>query len=154
MAITTLSNQHISASYQNLLQISSSNALYNGSGVIIPNLTVTASYATTASYFAGNSVSASYVKLAQSASYVLNAKSASFVSALTQSVQISGSLTVTGSTTLNNLLVITPRTTTPAAGTAVTGSIMMSGSSAANINLYVYTGAGSIGNGWSKITIT
>lgn len=80
MAITTLSNQHISASYQNLLQISSSNALYNGSGVIIPNLTVTASYATTASYFAGNSVSASYVKLAQSASYVLNAKSASFAS--------------------------------------------------------------------------
>ena len=78
MAITTLSNQHISASYQNLLQISSSNALYNGSGVIIPNLTVTASYATTASYFAGNAVSASYVKLAQSASYVLNAKSASF----------------------------------------------------------------------------
>ena len=126
MAVTNLSNQHISASYQNLMQISSSNAVYNGTGSLMSNLAVTASFATTAS----------------------------FVSPLTQSVQISGSLTVTGSTTLNNLLVITPRTTTPAAGTAVTGSIMMSGSSAANINLYVYTGAGSIGNGWSKITIT
>jgi hypothetical protein len=80
MSVTNLSNQHISASYQNLVQISSSNALYNGTGSLIPNLLVTASFALSASYFAGNSVSASYVKLAQSASYVLNAKSASFAS--------------------------------------------------------------------------
>ena len=78
MAVTNLSNQHISASYQNLMQISSSNALYNGTGSLIPNLAVTASFALSASYFQGNSVSASYVKLAQSASYVLLAKSASF----------------------------------------------------------------------------
>ena len=78
MAVTNLSNQHISASYQNLMQISSSNALYNGTGSLIPNLAVTASFALSASYFQGNSVSASYVKLAQSASYVLLAKSSSF----------------------------------------------------------------------------
>ena len=78
MSVTNLSNQHISASYQNLVQISSSNALYNGTGSLIPNLAVTASFALSASYFQGNSVSASYVKLAQSASYVLLAKSSSF----------------------------------------------------------------------------
>jgi hypothetical protein len=99
MAVTNLSNQHISASYQNLVQISSSNALYNGTGSLIPNLAVTASFALSASYFAGNSVSASYVKLAQSASYVLLAKSASFATTASYNSgnSISASYTVTAS---------------------------------------------------------
>jgi hypothetical protein len=126
MAVINLSNQHISASYQNLVQISSSNALYNGTGSLITNLTVTASYATTAS----------------------------FVSTLNQAVQISGSLTVTGSTTLNNLMTLVPRTTTPLQATTVTGSVMISGSSASSLNMYVYLGTGSLGTGWSKITTT
>jgi len=67
------------------------------------------------------------------------------------STTITGSFLVTGSTTLNNILVLTPRTTTPTIATTATGSIMLSGSSGANLNLYVYTGAGAV-NGWAKIT--
>jgi hypothetical protein len=50
MAITNLSSQYISSSFQSLLQVSSSNAVYNGSGTQITTLLVSASYATTSSY--------------------------------------------------------------------------------------------------------
>ena len=126
MAVINLSNQHISSSYQNLMQISSSNALYNGTGSLITNLAVTAS----------------------------RAQTSSFVSTLNQAVQISGSLTVTGSTTLNNLMTLVPRTTTPLQATTATGSVMISGSSGSSLNMYVYLGSGSLGTGWSKITTT
>jgi hypothetical protein len=43
MAISSLSTQYISASFQNLTQISSSGALYNGIGNQIGSLTVTGS---------------------------------------------------------------------------------------------------------------
>ena len=49
-------------------------------------------------------------------------------------VQITGSLLVTGSTTLNNILIITPRTTTP---TPLTGMVIVSGSGA-NEHIYCY----------------
>lgn len=50
MAISNLSSQYISSSFQSLLQVSSSNAVYNGSGTQITTLLVSASYATTSSY--------------------------------------------------------------------------------------------------------
>jgi hypothetical protein len=50
MAITNLSSQYISSSFQSLMQVSSSNAVYNGSGTQITTLLVSASYATTSSY--------------------------------------------------------------------------------------------------------
>ena len=50
MAISNLSSQYISSSFQNLMQISSSNAVYNGSGTQVTTLLVSASYATTSSY--------------------------------------------------------------------------------------------------------
>jgi hypothetical protein len=50
MAISNLSSQYISSSFQNLMQVSSSNAVYNGSGTQITTLLVSASYATTSSY--------------------------------------------------------------------------------------------------------
>jgi hypothetical protein len=62
---------------------------------------------------------------------------------------ITGSVNITGSVTINDILTLTTRTTTPA--NPVTGSLMMSGSSGANLNLYVYTGAGA-NAGWAKIT--
>ena len=150
MSVTNLSNQHISASYQNLVQISSSNALYNGTGSLIPNLLVTASYALSSSYFAGNSISASYVKLAQSASYVLNAKSASFASTaslapsylpLTGGV-VTGSIDISGSVSLNSVLTLTPRTTTP---TPTAGMLIVSGSGA-NQHIYCY-----LNNSWKQL---
>ena len=67
---------------------------------------------------------------------------------------ITGSLSISGSTTINDILILTPRTTTPTQATTATGSIMLSGSSGTNLNLYVYTGTGAIGNGWSKITVS
>lgn len=50
MAISNLSSQYISSSFQNLMQVSSSNAVYNGAGNQVTTLLVSASYATTASY--------------------------------------------------------------------------------------------------------
>jgi len=41
MAITSLSTQYISASFQNLTQISSSGELYNGNGTKVSNLVIT-----------------------------------------------------------------------------------------------------------------
>lgn len=50
MAISNLSSQYISSSFQNLMQVSSSNAVFNGSGTQVTTLLVSASYATTSSY--------------------------------------------------------------------------------------------------------
>jgi hypothetical protein len=50
MAIANLSSQYISSSFQNLMQVSSSNAVYNGAGTQITTLLVSASYAATSSY--------------------------------------------------------------------------------------------------------
>ena len=50
MAITNLSNQYISSSFQTLMQVSSSNAIFNGAGNQITTLLVSASYAATSSY--------------------------------------------------------------------------------------------------------
>jgi hypothetical protein len=48
MAITNLSTQYISASFQNLAQVSSSGDLYNGAGTQVTSLNVNSTYATTA----------------------------------------------------------------------------------------------------------
>lgn len=72
MAITNLSNQHISASFQYLAQISSSGNIYDGFGNQINSL---------------NLVTSSYV----------TAQTASFVNPLRQDVRITGSLFVSSS---------------------------------------------------------
>ena len=41
MAISSLSSQYISASFQNLVQVSSSAELFNGSGTKLTNLVIT-----------------------------------------------------------------------------------------------------------------
>jgi hypothetical protein len=75
MAITNLSNQHISASFQYLAQISSSGNIYDGFGNQITQL---------------NLVTASF-------NSITNASTASFVNTLNQTLTLSGSLRVTGS---------------------------------------------------------
>jgi len=82
MAITNLSNQHISASFQYLAQISSSGNIYDGFGNQINSL---------------NLVTSSYV----------TAQTASFVNPLRQNVVVSGSLQITGSNTLIGTKTIT-----------------------------------------------
>lgn len=57
MAISSLSAQYVSASFQNLIQISSSGQVFDGLGNQITNLT--ASFATTASYISPTFISAS-----------------------------------------------------------------------------------------------
>jgi hypothetical protein len=59
MAISDLTGQKTSKSFQNLLQISSSGALYDGTGSLVTNLIASSSYAPTASY-AANATTASY----------------------------------------------------------------------------------------------
>jgi hypothetical protein len=54
-----------------------------------------------------------------------------------------------GSVTIQDILILPPRTTTPTS--PITGSIIISGSSGANLNLYIYTGYGA-NAGWAKIT--
>jgi hypothetical protein len=70
---------------------------------------------------------------------------------------ISGSTSTFTTNTIitQGLLTLTPKTNTPLASLTATGSLMMSGSSGANLNLYVYTGGNTAaGNGWAKITIS
>jgi len=84
MAIQNLSSQAISASYQNLMQVSSSGQLYNGTGSLIIRV-------------AANSFTGSFTgSLFGTAS---NAQTASFVNTLNQNVVITGSLRVSGSIT-------------------------------------------------------
>jgi hypothetical protein len=116
MSVTNLSNQHISASYQNLMQVSSSNAVYNGTGSLVSNLTVTASYAVSASNASG------YLPLTGGI--------------------VTGSINISGSVSLNSVLTLTPRTTTP---TPTAGMLIVSGSGA-NQHIYCY-----LNNSWKQL---
>jgi len=110
MAISNLTSQYISASFQNLVQISGSGEIFNGLGNQITNLSVatisattysgsidSASFASTASY-SFNSISSSY---AITASYALNGGSGGSGFPFTGSAIVSGSLIVTGSTNIS-----------------------------------------------------
>jgi hypothetical protein len=94
MAVEDLTGQHISSTYQRLLQISSSGDMANGTGSLyIPPLSVTASYAISASY----ALSSSHEIVKEISSS--HADTASYVNPLNQDVFINGDLTLTGSLT-------------------------------------------------------
>jgi hypothetical protein len=114
MAITNLSTQHISASYQYLAQISSSGNIYDGLGNQINQINV---------------INSSYVT-AQTASYVNTLRQNVTV---TGSVIVSGSLTITGSNTLIGTKTITGSVYITGSKTVIgtntiTGSLFVSGS--------------------------
>ena len=72
MAISNLTGQKTSKSFQNLLQISSSGALYNGTGSLVTYIIASSSYALTASFAlnAGSTVdTGSFVTTASFNSY-------------------------------------------------------------------------------------
>jgi hypothetical protein len=67
------------------------------------------------------------------------------------SAVISGSLTVTGSINIKDVIVLAPRTTTPT--NPATGSLIMSGSGTSGMSLFVFTGNGGAGGGWGRVLI-
>jgi hypothetical protein len=92
MAVEDLTGQHISSTYQRLLQVSSSGEMANGTGSLyIPPLSVTASFAISASY----ALSSSHEIVKEISSS--HADTASYVNTLNQDVFINGDLTLTGS---------------------------------------------------------
>lgn len=72
--------------------------------------------------------------------------------AVTGETTFTGTVAVTGSLQIQDILTLTPRTTTPTQATTLTGSLMISGSGV-SLGLYVYTGGGIIGNGWSRVSL-
>ena len=97
MALPDLTNQYIQDTYQRLLQVSSSGDITDGTGsLFIPPNAISASYAVSASYEIIKEISSSY------------ADTASYVNPLRQNVQITGSLSVVGTTrtayTISNLV--------------------------------------------------
>ena len=159
MAISNLSSQYISASYQNLLQISASGEIFNGSGTQVTNLVLTS---VTASFnglvsSASAAITANTANTATSASY---ATTASF--ALTIPSTINGNLAVNGTLTANTYIVsssVVNMTVEYASGSTafgnssddthtfigsvtVTGSFLVSGSSTfRNIGPAQFTGS-------------
>lgn len=92
MAITQLTNQYISGSFQNLMQVSSSGTLYNGAGTLISSLTVqsiTGSIQTaqTASYIA-------VAQTATTASYAVTASYSAFAAIAATATLADGALSV------------------------------------------------------------
>jgi hypothetical protein len=155
--IDNVNRSNLIHAYDSTVEITGS---LNVSGSITGSLFGTATnaiQATQADYAtsAGSAINADNAGYAANAGSTLFAATASYVNTLNQNVVVTGSLNVTGSTTLKDVLILVSRSTAPAPGVAVTGSIIMSGSLGANLNLYVYTGGNTAaGNGWGKITIT
>jgi len=98
MAISSLSAQYVSASFQNLIQISSSGQVFDGLGNTITNLT--ASFATTASY-----ISPTFISASAAASGFGSGGSGTTIN--TSSFATTGSNTFNGLQTINGNLIIT-----------------------------------------------
>ena len=125
-----LTNQYISASFQQLAQVSSSlNGFYllGGTGSVIPNLQIqaesslSASYATTASFLLGSIASASYATTASyavSASHAESATSAGSVSSVAYT-------DITGKPTLvsGSSQIILQNTTGNLSGSRISGAV-------------------------------
>lgn len=165
MAISNLTTQYISSSFQNLMQVSSSGQIYNGTGTQVTNLVLT-------------SVTASFNGLINSASVAIlanTAVSASVAATVTTAAQpvitsvgtltglaVEGNVTVTGTLTANTYILsssVTSMTIEFASGSTafgntsddthkfigsvtVTGSLVVSGSSTfRNIGPAQFTGS-------------
>lgn len=72
---------------------------------------------------------------------ISNSTRSNLIFASGSQVQITGSLLITGSATLNNVLQLTSRTTTPTLTSANAGTLFVSGASSTTGSLYFYDGA-------------
>jgi hypothetical protein len=145
MAITSLSAQYISASFQNLVQVSSSGQLFDGAGNQITNLT--ASFAVTASYALNAGTSIDTGSFATTGSNVFNG-----------SQTVNGDLIVTGSITAYQYVVsssVINETIVFSSGSTIfgndiadthtfTGSLYMSGSIYTPESIHFYTTASAV----------
>jgi len=66
--------------------------------------------------------------------------------------RFTNTLTVTGSLSVKDLLILTPRTTTPTS--PATGSLIMSASGASGMSLFAFTGNGTAGGGWGRVVLS
>ena len=99
MALPNLTGQYIQDTYQRVLQVSGSGDIVDGTGsLFIPPNAISASYATSASHEIIKEVSSSHANFADTASLAYSANTASYVNTLNQDVQITGSLSVDGTT--------------------------------------------------------
>ena len=101
MALPDLTGQYIQDTYQRVLQKSGSGDIVDGTGsIFIPPNAVSASYAdfaVSASHEIIKEVSSSHANFADTASLAYSANTASYVNPLNQNVQITGSLSIDGS---------------------------------------------------------
>jgi len=98
MALPNLTGQYIQDTYQRVLQVSGSGDIVDGTGsLFIPPNAISASYATSASHEIIKEISSSHANFADTASLTYSANTASYVNPLNQNIQITGSLSVNGS---------------------------------------------------------
>ena len=98
MALPNLTGQYIQDTYQRVLQVSGSGDIVDGTGsLFIPPNAISASYATSASHEIIKEISSSHANFADTASLAYSAHTASYVNPLNQNIQITGSLSVNGS---------------------------------------------------------
>ena len=101
MALPDLTGQYIQDTYQRVLQKSGSGDIVDGTGsIFIPPNAVSASYAdfaVSASHEIIKEVSSSHANFADTASLAYSANTASYVNPLNQNIEITGSLSIDGS---------------------------------------------------------
>ena len=101
MALPNLTGQYIQDTYQRVLQVSGSGDMVDGTGsLFIPPNAISASYAdfaVSSSHEIIKEVSSSHANFADTASLAYSANTASYVNPLNQNVQITGSLSLNGS---------------------------------------------------------
>jgi hypothetical protein len=136
MAISNLTTQYISSSFLNLMQVSSSGEIYNGSGVQVTNLVLT-------------SVTASFNGLISSASTAIIANAATSASyALTASYALSAAIDVSNLATTGSNTFIGNQTVTgnvSVTGTLTANTYILS-SSVASMTIEFASGSTAFGN--------
>jgi hypothetical protein len=136
MAISNLTTQYISSSFQNLMQVSSSGQIYNGTGTQVTNLVLT-------------SVTASFNGLINSASTAIAANTATSASyALTASYALSAAIDVSNlATTGSNTFIGNQNVTgnVSVTGTLTANTYILS-SSVTNMTIEYASGSTAFGN--------
>jgi hypothetical protein len=145
MAISNLTTQYISSSFQNLMQVSSSGQIYNGIGTQVTNLVLTS---VTASFnglisSASSAIIANIANTTTSASYALTASYATTASyALSVGIDLSNLATTGSNTFVGNQSVIGNVAVT---GTLTANTYILS-SSVTNMTIEYASGSTAFGN--------
>jgi hypothetical protein len=139
MAISNLTTQYISSSFQNLMQVSSSGQIYNGTGTQVTNLVLTS---VTASFnglvsSASSAIIANTANTTTSASYALTASYALNAGGDTSNLATTGSNTFVGNQSVTGNVTVT--------GTLTANTYVLS-SSVTNMTIEYASGSTAFGN--------